>query len=75
MEKVVVVCVTCLLSYILLIAVFECTYILYKDYSQDCGTEQHQLGKTNISEFMNNSYSAGKHQKNHTRSENGIFYN
>jgi hypothetical protein len=74
MDKVVMVCVACLLAYLLLVGVLESTSIIYKLYSQNSETEHHRLGKNNWIEFLNNSYLAKKQQKNQTSYENGTTY-
>ena len=73
-KHVIMVCLGCLLSYILLIAVLECTCIYYKDYYQDDKTEHRHLDKNDFSEFMSNSYFVGKLQKNYTSYENRTTY-
>ena len=72
MEKVVIVCVACLLTYLLLIAVVECTSILYSLYSKKVEIESNEIIRIKFREFVNNSYSIERFDKNHTSYEKGI---
>ena len=72
MEKVVIVCVSCLLTYLLLIVVVECTSILLGLYSKN--VQSQELIRIKFREFVNNSYSREKFEKNYTSYENGLNY-
>ena len=72
MEKVVIVCVACLLTYLLLIAVVECTSILLGLYSKKVEIESKEIIRIKFREIVNNSYSPERFEKNHTSYENEL---